>query len=254
MAAWGDVERRMRSVDQVALFIDFDGTLAPIAPWPDQVRLPPRTREQLELIARKDTMIGVVSGRRLADLRTRVSVGGIWYVGTHGYFLRRSGGPTVTLLNPEQRAEMAKVGRRLARELHDVPGILLESKQATVAVHYRHASRQNYRKVFASISQLLKDHPELDLLPGKKVWELFPSACVNKWTAIQYILRLEQRVRKSCWLVIYLGDDAMDERVFSQMQGISVVVGRHRRTAAEFFLNSTAEVEKFLEKFSEAVK
>ncbi len=253
LPAWREVESRLQSADRVALFMDFDGTLVPIAPWPDQVRLSPRMREHVESIARKDVMVGIVSGRRLADLRSRAAVGGIWYVGTHGYFLRRSGGPTVTLLNPEQKAEMAHVSRRLARELRNIPGVLLESKQATVAVHYRHASRPNYRKVFASIRRLLQDRPQLSLLPGKKVWELFPGASVSKWTAIKYILELEQRLRKSPCLVVYLGDDAMDERVFHQMQGISVVVGRHRRTAAEFFLNSTAEVEQFLERFSEVL-
>jgi trehalose-phosphatase len=252
--AWGEVERRMRSAGRLALFLDFDGTMTPIAALPDQVQLSPRIREQLKSIAQKNVTVGVVSGRKLADLRARVAVSGIWYVGTHGYFFRRSGSTTETLLNPTEKKEMAAVLRRLAREIGNVPGIFLESKQATIAIHYRHVSRPGYQKIFLALCRLLQDRPQLHLLPGKKVWELFPNAFVNKWTTIQHILELEPGEPESRWLVIFLGDDAIDERVFSQMKGISVVVGRHRRTAADFYLDSPGEIGKFLEKFLESMK
>lgn len=83
---------------------------------------------------------------------------------------------------------------------------------------------------------------------------MLPDSRVNKWTAIQIILRLERCVREDCCVVFYLGDDATDERVFANMKGISVAVGKHRHTAASYFLESPAEVRNFLERFSEAVR
>jgi trehalose-6-phosphatase len=65
---------------------------------------------------------------------------------------------------------------------------------------------------------------------------------------------LEEENDKGRMLVFYLGDDSTDERVFSQMEGISIVVGRRRRSAADFFLKSPAEVGKFLRQFCGAVK
>jgi len=206
------------------------------------------------LVAQQDVTVGVVSGRRLADLRAQVAVGGISYVGAHGYFFRRPGRPPLTLLGSEQKAEMASVHRRLAREVRDVPGVLLEWKQATVAVHYRQASKKSYQKVFAAICKLLEDRPYLHLLPGKKVWELFPNSQINKWTGIQYLLGLDHKNGKNDCLIFYVGDDSSDEEVFAQMEGVSVVVGRRRRTAADFFLRSPSEVVEFLGRFREAVK
>ena len=244
----------MRSADRIALFFDFDGTLEPIAPWPDRVWLVPRKRKLLESIARKDVPIGVVSGRMLPDLRKRVAAKGIWYVGVHGYFFRRSGGLVHTVLSPSQRTEMRAISRRLVREMQGVRGVLVEYKQATTAIHYRHASGKGYRRVFAAICALLRDYPHLYLLPGKKVWEIFPDSHVNKWTAIQHILRLEEENHNRRTLIFYLGDDLIDERVFSEMNGISVVVGKRRRSAAKYFLKSPGEVGEFLRLVSEAVK
>lgn len=255
--AWDEVERRIRLADHVAFFTDFDGTLAPLARSPNQVRLAERVRQSLTTIARKGAIVGVVSGRKLTDLETRVAVPGIWYVGAHGYFLRRAGVPTVTLLNPAQRAEMARIRRRLAHELCGIPGILLEPKQATLAIHHRDASQPSCRTALTTIRELLKEFPHLHLLAGKKVWELLPASGVTKWTAIRLILERERQDRpawRDRWLVIYLGDDATDELVFAKMRGISVAVGKRRDTAAAFFLHSTREVREFLEKLCEMVK
>ena len=254
LAAWEEIERCICRADRVALFTDFDGTLVPISRFRDRVRLASRVRELLAGIAQKGVMVGVVSGRRLADLRARVVVSRIWYVGAHGYFLRRSGGPTLTLLTPSQKREMVQVRHKLARQLHGVPGILLEPKEATVAVHYRQASQRSCRIALATIGKLRQDHPHLHLLSGKKVWELLPDSRVNKWTTIQLILRLERKILNDRCVVFYLGDDATDERVFAKMKGISVAVGKHRHTAASYFLESPAEVRRFLERFSEAVR
>jgi len=149
---------------------------------------------------------------------------------------------------------MRKISRQLSRELKVIPGVLLEFKQATIAIHYRHVSGPDYRKIVVAICRLLRDNPEMPLLPGKKVWELFPNSRVNKLTAIQHILNLEEGDQKRDTLVFYFGDDSIDERVFSQMEGISVVVGKHRRSAATFFLKSPAEVGRFLRQFCEALK
>lgn len=253
-AEWAAVKRRIQKAGRVALFLDFDGTLAPIAPWPDRVRLSPAKRQQLERIVKKGVLVGIVSGRNLDDLRERVPVDQIWKAGASGYFFSRPGGAVTTVLQPAQRSEISKIGRRLGRELAEVAGALVELKQAMVAVHYRHVSTKDYPKVMAALRRLLLAHPSLHAIPGKKVWEILPNSHVDKWTAIQHILRTAQNSHRHRWLIFHLGDDRADERVFSNMKGIAIAVGKRRRTAAEYFLKSQADVGKFLRRFCEAVK
>ena len=249
---WEQVERRIHRASSLALFTDFDGTLVPIARSPEQVRLPPPVRLALSSLIRKGVMVGVASGRKLADVRARVGLRGIWYVGSHGYSLHCPGSRPLILLDPEQKAGMAKVRRLLARQFRGVAGIQLEPKEGSVAVHYRNASRRAALLAAAAIRQILKTHPHWHLLSGKKVWELLPDRRTSKWTAIQYILRQESR--SGSYLLFYLGDNSTDERVFQQMKGISIAVGKRRRTAARFFLRSPSEVALFLKRFWEVLK
>ena len=252
LEAWEEVERRIRRAARLLLFTDFDGTLVPIARAPEEVRLPPRVRRLLSLLCRKGVLVGVASGRKLADVRERVGLRRICYVGAHGYSFFRPGSRPLILLEPAQKACMAQVRRLLRRKLHTLAGIRLEPKEATVAVHYRSASSRTAAAAGAVIQEVLATRPRLHLLSGKKVWELLPDRRVSKWTAIKRILRQEPRTGSR--LLFYLGDDSTDERVFEQMTGISVAVGKRPRTAARYFLRSPAEVRIFLERLCGTVK
>jgi trehalose-phosphatase len=214
------------------------------------VEISPAVRTALKQISRTGVVVGVISGRKLSDIETRVAVPGLWYVGAHGYFVRRRGVATLRLLTSAEKVEMALVRRRLEHWLRGVPGIVLEPKEATIAVHYRQASDGNARVALSIIRTLLREYPHLRLLSGKKVWELLPASDVDKWTAIRAILDAEKNgaAKTPRWLVIYVGDDTTDEAVFSKMRGISIAIGKRRNTAAEFFLNSTRDVPQFLDK------
>ena len=185
-------------------------------------------------------------------MRARVGLRGIWYVGSHGYSLHCPGSRPLIFLDPKQKAGMAKVRRLLARQFRGVAGIQLEPKEGSVAVHYRNASRRAALRAAAAVRQILQAHPSLHLLSGKKVWELLPDRRTSKWTAIQYILRRESR--PGSYLLFYLGDNSTDERVFQPMKGISIAVGKRRRTTARFFLRSPGEVRRLLKKLGAVVK
>lgn len=253
-AAWDDLTDAARKVEQIAFFTDFDGTLVPICPRPNQVRLPRRVRELLATIARKVAVVGVVSGRKLEDVRAKVGLRKIWYVGAHGFSLYHPDNRRILLLNLRERVLIARVHRWVRRRLRGLPGIEVEPKGATIAVHYRAASPRSYLLARAVVEQALAKEPGLRLVSGKKVWELMPDSGIDKWTAIQIILKHERKRSSSDrWLVFYFGDDATDERVFARLRGISVAIGRRRRTRARFFLRSPAEVSRFLKRFDEIV-
>jgi trehalose-phosphatase len=249
-AAWDEIEAMVCGARGIVVMTDFDGTLAGIRKHPEQVRLGKRVRRALEKIIERGALVGIVSGRSLPDVRSRVGIDGICYVGCHGYSLQATQGHSVTLMNRAEEARLPRICRALEVSLHGLPGIRIEAKEAGIAIHYRNAERSVARRAHAAIRSILAHNRRLHLLTGKKVWEILPGPGVNKWTAIQFLLALENR-RNS--LLCYVGDDAPDEHVFARMRGISIVVGKRKHTAARFFVESTADVRRFLEELARAI-
>jgi trehalose-phosphatase len=251
---WKQIERRLRRARRVALFTDFDGTLVPIRRHPSDVWLSNASRLLLERLARRGVLVGVISGRPLDDIGRRVGVPGIWYVGAHGFSLRGPANRIYERLNLKEKKKIARARQLLVRRLAGLPGIALEDKEAMVGVHYRQASASVRDSAWSAVEQVMRQVGGLHLLAGKKVWELFPRRPNQKWMALQSILRQESRARaRQGWEMFYLGDDTTDELVFEELRGWSVAVGKRRRTAARYFLNSPAEVSKFLRRLAEVV-
>jgi trehalose-phosphatase len=246
--AWPAVRNRIGKQDRLVLLADFDGTLAQIAALPEQARLPQSVRRLLAAISARGVLVGVVSGRSLDDIRSRVGIPGIWYVGTHGFALCSPTGRAIHLASPVQRRIIARVAKRLDRRLGDRKGVVVEKKGASVAVHYRNASRKNAAEAIAAVRDLGRETPRLRLLSGKKVVELLPAAYISKWTALQRILRDGAGRKRGTGrrLIFYLGDDSTDEAVFERLDGISIAVGKSSHTQARYFLKSPAEVRRLL--------
>jgi trehalose-phosphatase len=247
LQGWNEIARRIHQANRLFLFTDFDGTLAPIRRHPGQVWLSPRVKRLLGNIVHSGVIVGIASGRKLADLRRRVGLNRIWYVGVHGYFLRDRGNRSITLLTPKHRRQMKDLSSVLIHRLHGLPGIWVEPKLASVAVHFRGAPMHSERLARRAVAAFRRKYPKMSFLSGKKVWEWLPDSRTDKWRALSLILRRERRNRgRGGQLAIYLGDDATDERVFRKLKGVSIAVGKKRRTAAEYYLRSPAEVRSFL--------
>ena len=247
LAAWPALERRLRRADRLAIFTDFDGTLTPIRRRAADVRLSPATRHVLTDLVGRGHLVGVISGRALEDLRARVGVRGLWYVGGHGFLLCTPGLDTAVLVNRRQRQQITRVARRLRAALRNAPGITIEHKIAAIAVHYRNASPAGRLAASRAVKRIVADEPGLRLMPGKKVWEVLPTTHVDKATAVRFILRCESRQAPGTRRVaIYVGDDVADEQVFAHWRGISVLVGRRVNTAAKYYVPSPAVVREFL--------
>lgn len=244
---WDDVARQLRRARHVALFTDFDGTLTPIRRDPEAARLVPRMRELLEKLTKSGITLGVVSGRKVADLRRRVRLKHIWYGGAHGLFLLDPQGRSHSLATAEQKARIGRATRLLAKHIRGARGLRIEHKIATVALHYRGAPPQSQRVAWDAVARVMELDPNLCLLASIKAWGLLPDAQSDKWAAVSFIVERERRRHSGGrWLLIFIGDDATDERVFAKMHGISIAVGKREKTAAQYRLRSPGEVQQFL--------
>lgn len=257
---WGGLAQRLRREKKrglPALFSDFDGTLAPIVTHPDQARLPARARRGLERLARlPGATVGIVSGRALADLRRRVGLRGLHYIGSHGEEWAGLNGRARLLTNARAFARIRTLGRRLEKELAALPGVYVERKTVSVAVHYRQAKPRAAAQARRIVFQALKkSRGALRLLEGKKVFELLPAGSRSKGHSVEALLARRAWNGNGRQPLIYLGDDLTDESVFRRLRpgDIGIHVGNNLRSRAGYRVSSPAGVARFLERLREVL-
>ena len=242
------------SARESMLFLDYDGTLSPIVSDPDAARLVDGAAEALRLVA-EVCPVAILSGRDLADVRSRVGIPGVWYAGSHGFELT---GPDGTHHQNEAAAAFVPVlegaAAELIRMLARIPGVRVEHKRFAVAVHYREVAPERVGEIVAAAHQL-GAREGLRVTSGRMLVELRPDLDWDKGTTLAWI---RDRIDPSCSrLPIYIGDDLTDEDAFDAVRfdGIGIVVGHDedgdRKTAAQFTLQSPDQVREFIQRGSQ---
>ncbi|MDY6985439.1 MAG: trehalose-phosphatase [Candidatus Thermoplasmatota archaeon] len=222
-----------------AVFLDYDGTLTPIVESPEEATLSESMRMILKALSTR-CRIGIISGRELKDVKRMVGVEGICYAGSHGLEMECDG-----LNKAIEQPDLKDIEAELKRTLGSVKGILFERKRFSIAVHYRMVDK-DAGKVKKGVKEVARNHPELKLSSGKKVLELMPRVDWDKGKALRGFIE-KLWINGSKVVPIYIGDDRTDEDAFRAIKGwgISILVGS-RKTAADYTLKDTSEVEIFL--------
>lgn len=230
---------------------DFDGTLADFHADPTIPRPSAETSALLcQLAGRKDLSFGIVSGRRVADLRTRTQLPSrVYLAGLHGMEIEIS---TLRWQHPDletAREHVRTLNEHLEEIRERVPGLLLEDKHVSIAVHVRNVDTDRRIAALAEADACASRYVSSGLLrrlTGNLVLEFLPNIGCHKGDATRWIARdVEQRCGQPPWLV-FVGDDVTDEDAFEAVEhGVSVLVGS-RPTAATFKLNSMREVDALL--------
>src|SRR3954470_6604446 len=208
------------------VFLDYDGTLAPIVNHPEDAWLSESMRQTLRSLTAR-VPVAILSGRDLDDIRGRVLVDGIVYAGSHGFDIAGAGGLRRELgaayLPVLDKAEM-----ELREALDEIPGAQLERKHFSVAAHYRNVNETDAFKVALAADAVAAKHRKLRRLDGKKVYELLPDIDWNKGKAVLWLLEtLDLEGRNP--LPIYIGDDRTDEDAFRALEkrGVAILVSEH---------------------------
>jgi trehalose 6-phosphate phosphatase len=238
---WSRVAARLRASRRVALFLDFDGTLAPLAPRPRQSQLAARTRRVLRRLARHPRVtLVVISGRRRADLRRRVGLPGIRYLGLYGGEDSRP----LRLSTPVRHA-LDRVGAGLAHGLSCDSGVWIEDKRVSLTVHLGDAPPRVARRIRRDLRRRLRSfRSTLGLVENLRDVEIIPRAVAGKGAAVRRLLA-EPRLRHA--LAVYFGDDLSDEPAFAATsRGVAVLVRSDRPTRAHYTVGGTEQVATWL--------
>ena len=237
---------------KIALFLDFDGTLVPIQKDPAQCFLPEEMKKQLRSIAASpNCYMSILSGRMLSDIKKRVGIKDIYYSGNHGLDISGTG-----MRYTHPKAMSAKpiinhVKQLLQKKIKNIKGAWIEDKKFTISLHFRSVKKEEIsfvKKVFYKTAAELLEKKSLAVIKGKKVLELIPNASWDKGKAALWIL---QRLKNNC-LPIYIGDDQTDETAFKALckNGITIRVGKSKKTYAKYYLKGHREVSRLLQQIS----
>lgn len=237
------------------LFLDYGGTLAPVADQLEDVQVSKKTRRILREAA--DLMpVTIVSGRDVEDIRMRVGLKKLFYAGSHGLDIQ---GPDVHLELPdgaEALEDLDRAMKALVPQLADIPGVSIGRKRFAIVVHYGQDDVDNANHVAAAIKKVQTLLPRLKITGGKEVLELLPDIDWDKGRAVEWLLS-KLGLDGPDDLPIYVGDDVADESAFLKLRGSGIgilVAEKPQPSAATYRVNGSREVLgllKYLIKFIE---
>lgn len=218
-----------------ALFLDFDGTMVDIAPQPEDVRVPQLLIGTLQRL--HDYLggaVAVISGRPIGQIDSFLAPLRLPVAGVHGAE-RRSADGSMKLLSTHPLELVEAAARGLAAR-H--PGLLVESKRGSIALHYRLAPELE-ALCLQTMQDAVEKSPGLTLLRGKMVAEAKPGGA-SKGRAIEAFLEEAPFAGR---VPVFIGDDITDEVGFSAVQrmgGMGVKVGEGATVAWRRLANPTA--------------
>lgn len=244
-----------RRAGRMLVALDFDGTLSPIVPVPGEAALLEGLAAPLRRLAeRADTVVAIVSGRALADVRARVTLDGVYYAGNHGFEIEGPGVDRVHEIARSSRPALEAAASELAAALADEPGVEVEDKVWTLTVHYRRTAGEGSG---ARVREAVERHgrrPGLRVTEGKKVFEIRPDVEWDKGAATRFLL--ESLGEEGALPAIFIGDDLTDEDAFVVVRelGGGIVVGERPRddTAAVAWVEGPEEVAHLIRELADA--
>src|SRR5690606_1438273 len=219
---------------------DYDGTLAPIVENPDTARPRPESVGALRsLAALHETTTAVISGRALRDLATLSRLPAeVHLIGSHGSEFDIG---FVHELNAEARELHRRLEAELNRLVDGIPGVTLEIKPASSAVHVRQASEEDGARVIDAVHEGPGKWDGISVTGGKAGVELAVVA------AEQRHARAVLRHQVGAAAALFLGDDVTDEKAFTRLSGpdVGIHVGEGE-TLAQYRISDTEDVATVL--------
>ena len=230
------------------LFLDFDGTLTPIARRPELATLDREGKHLLRDLSRR-IPVAVISGRALRDVRERVGVKELIYVGNHGLEIEDHPFKYQMPAASKWTGLIRKLEMTMSGDLGRIRGILIENKGLSLSVHYRlvrPGERDAAYRIFSKHVGPYRKEGRIRMTNGKAVWEVRPPYLWHKGKAVSWILG--RAPAKGRW-PIYIGDDRTDQDAFRAIRrkGIGFHVGSSREKGeARYSFRNPRAVRSFL--------
>ncbi|XP_022741254.1 probable trehalose-phosphate phosphatase J isoform X3 [Durio zibethinus] len=249
---------------QIAMFLDYDGTLSPIVEDPDRAFMSKKMRKTVRKLA-KCFPTAIVSGRCRDKVYKFVKLAELYYAGSHGMDIK----------GPEKRSKSTKdnesvlfqpaseflpmideVYKQLVETTKSTPGAKVENNKFCLSVHFRCVDEKKWSELAQQVRSVLKEYPKLRLTQGRKVLEIRPTIKWDKGKALEFLLESLGFANCTDVFPVYIGDDRTDEDAFKILrdrgQGFGILVSKFpKETSASYSLQEPDEVMDFLRRLVE---
>eukprot|EP00250_Pteridium_aquilinum_P035371 c9264_g1_i1 orf=515-1564(-) len=256
---------------QVAVFLDYDGTLSPIVEDPDCAYMSEEMRITVKEVAAKFPT-AIITGRRRDKVYEFVHLAELYYAGSHGMDImgpaegcnghkadglqiKDSKGNDVVLFQPasEYLPLMDEVCALLKERTKKYHGARVDHNKYCATLHFRCVKEENWLALAEEVQAILKEYPELTLTQGRKVLELRPGIEWHKGKALEFLLEALGLDSLSKVFPIYIGDDRTDEDAFKVLKekgsSCSILVSKvSKDTSAAYSLQDPSQVMEFLQR------
>ncbi|WP_420243492.1 trehalose-phosphatase [Roseiterribacter gracilis] len=231
--------------DQWALFLDVDGTLIDLAPTPDEVVVPDGLIDTLESLSRRlNGALALVSGRALGTLDALFAPWRFPGAGQHGGEIRLT--PHMPPIVHADAQAVAIATARLDMLAGTLPGVFVEPKGVSTAIHYRQAPKAE-SAIRAALPRILAGlETRVEATSAKMAFDIRTRG-LSKGTAISVLCAMPPFAGRT---PVMVGDDRTDEDGFAEVAargGAGILVGTPRATLAHWRLDSPSATRKWLE-------
>lgn len=223
---------------------DYDGTLAPICPNPDEAHLSPVNKKLLlELSSLCATAI--ITGRAVDDVRRFLPMEPSFLVGNHG------AEGTQTREEQQRMEEHCWIWKKRMETVSPILkdlGVTMEDKSLSLTFHYRHSPDPEVAE--GVLEFLLSTLPDCRITKGKFVFNVLPEISLDKGVALELLMK-----RHGFESAVYFGDDVTDEDVFeAKIPGVMSVKIGQGKTRAKYFLQAQYEMSLVLKELVQELR
>lgn len=231
--------RTLINQPRCGLISDFDGTLSAYVGNPDIAAIAPENGILLDALAQKLTVVALVSGREVRNLRMRFEHPALIYYGSHGMEYWQD--DQVHVVGDAQR--WAEPLQGLLKEFGDsaLAGVFVEPKTVTASVHYRLAENPTEVRdvLYARLLPLCKKYGFI-LSTGQFIWEIKPPVAVDKGSAARAIVEAYHLDS-----AIFLGDDVTDFAAMDMLTTLAADPARRLQAQSVGVVHPTSSSELF---------
>ncbi len=251
---WDLLEDRLKG-KYLFIFLDYDGTLAPIAKDPGSAVTAEGTRRALDgLSASPCCKVAVISGRSLEDLKGKLTLKDIIYSGNHGLEIESREVSYIKPVPAAYRKTLERIKDELQKKIAVFKGAFIEDKGVSLSLHFRLVKAKQIpllKTAFHETIILPLVSGKITVKAGKKVLEVRPILKWDKGKAVLWLLARQKVFMKNREVLpLYIGDDSTDEDAFKVLEdvGITIFVGRPGSSCAHYYLRNPGEVSELLDR------
>lgn len=242
-------KENIKKAENVFLFLDYDGTLAPFHPLPEEAYALENSIEMLKKLSEKEKYkISFVSGRKLSGLQKMLEIENANYAGSHGLEVKLNFEDKITypFQNNKIKGKSKELYQKTKEKYELMDKVKLEDKGFGIALH---CSSEEKKKEIESSLKAAFSETAYQVLVGRKLVELRPEGW-EKGKAVKYISeKMKDQFNINNNLTVYIGDDRTDEDAFRAIEsGISIYVKNDDNldTAAGYYLKDPEDTAKLL--------